>query len=225
MKKEERKKARQLRREGWAIQKISVELGVAKSSVSVWVRDIPQPEKFTKEYRAEQKRIREEALAKIRQEYAEARRGRKVLSGDVGRWLLPTPAGYKGTTLINGYYVYEHRYLMEQKLGRLLRPGEVVHHLDGDRLNNNPENLEATTNSQHTAAHNKARGQSRVLLCCPECRVEFDRRRGQTHLIGKGTSLTFCSRSCSSKFYGKGKKATVRMVKANVVKEYKQYKE
>ena len=38
-------------------------------------------------------------------------------------------------------YVLEHRLTMEEKLGRYLRPGEVVHHRDKNKLNNNPANL------------------------------------------------------------------------------------
>lgn len=36
---------------------------------------------------------------------------------------------------------YVHRIVAEQKLGRSLAPGEVVHHLDGNILNNDPDNL------------------------------------------------------------------------------------
>lgn len=35
----------------------------------------------------------------------------------------------------------EHRFVMEQKLGRYLKPSEIVHHLDGVKTNNHPSNL------------------------------------------------------------------------------------
>lgn len=39
-------------------------------------------------------------------------------------------------------YIREHRFVMSQHLGRPLTAQEVVHHIDGDKLNNAIENLE-----------------------------------------------------------------------------------
>jgi hypothetical protein len=36
---------------------------------------------------------------------------------------------------------FVHRWVMEKKLGRKLRLGEVVHHINGDKLDNDPVNL------------------------------------------------------------------------------------
>lgn len=40
-----REKARELRLQGWTYDRIQVELGCSKSSISLWVRDLPKPER------------------------------------------------------------------------------------------------------------------------------------------------------------------------------------
>lgn len=51
---------------------------------------------------------------------------------------------------------HEHRVVAEQKIGRALLPGEVVHHIDGDHLNNHPDNLEIiASQAAHAALHGR----------------------------------------------------------------------
>lgn len=54
----------------------------------------------------------------------------------------------------NGRQVPFHRIVMAEKLGRPLSHLEVVHHIDGNKQNNSPENLELLNNqSEHMILH------------------------------------------------------------------------
>lgn len=62
-------------------------------------------------------------------------------------------AGYRIIS-VNGHRYLEHRYLMQQAIGRPLTRSEQVHHKDGNRLNNALENLELCESRQsHNARH------------------------------------------------------------------------
>ena len=52
-----------------------------------------------------------------------------------------------------GLRVFEHRLVMALHLGRPLETGEVVHHKDGNKLNNDINNLELTTPGKHIVDH------------------------------------------------------------------------
>lgn len=46
-------------------------------------------------------------------------------------------------------YVYEHRILAEQMIGRRLLKDEIVHHKNGIRWDNSLENLQVMTKFEH----------------------------------------------------------------------------
>jgi hypothetical protein len=50
-------------------------------------------------------------------------------------------------------YVSLHRLIAEARLGRFLNDDEIVHHADGNPLNNHWDNLEVMTQSDHAKEH------------------------------------------------------------------------
>ena len=60
----------------------------------------------------------------------------------------------EGKTYTKFYGRHEHTVVAEQLLGRPLRPGEVVHHIDGDKRNNRLENLRVfSSQAEHAKFH------------------------------------------------------------------------
>jgi hypothetical protein len=60
-------------------------------------------------------------------------------------------ANFKSESPFSIAYVAEHRLVVAQSIGRDLKTGEHVHHIDADKLNNNIENLLLVDAREHNA--------------------------------------------------------------------------
>ena len=221
-KESERLAARSLREAGKSVTEIAKILGVAKSSAYAWTKDIPTPEKFTLQYRAAQRSVLDAALQQARKENRGRARKDRVISGD-GYWMIPVPEGYAGRTYIKGLYVFEHRYLMEQHIGRTLDRVEVVHHKNGDKLDNRLANLELISKVKHDEAHVNSRMHWRVQFKCPTCGAVRSKERKQPYLgQRRPRRLIFCSVPCARRFRGLrlSKAAEKQRRKGNVLRAY-----
>ena len=80
------------------------------------------------------------------------RRVRKRSSGYIMAWQPDRPESEP-----YGGWAFEHRLVMEKKLGRRLTDNESVHHLNRDKTDNRPENLVVMSRSAHSKLTNEYR--------------------------------------------------------------------
>ena len=102
--------------------------------------------------------------------------GRSIDANGYIRILMPHHPGADS----NGR-VKEHRWVMEQMLGRYLRSDEHVHHRDGDPRNNAMENLALTNCAAHVRLHNPPERMRTIQQILLEQRLNRTHCRNGSH--------------------------------------------
>lgn len=103
---------------------------------------------------------------------------------------------------IKGKSVLEHRYVMEQHIGRALSSDEIIHHINGNRADNRIENLLITSLKDHPKFHPRET-RTRCLVCevcgsiypLQESQYKYRKKKGQEHFL--------CSKKCAGILNGK----------------------
>jgi len=106
---------------------------------------------------------------------------------------------YRKVKTPDGRNVLEHRWVMEQHLGRRLESWEQVHHLNHDTLDNRVENLEVVSSAEHGKRHTR----HPVTKTCEVCGAEYTphktkRARQKTCGDACRTTLIWRTRRASS---------------------------
>lgn len=149
----------ELYQQGKSLTDVSEETGVAKSTLRRHLKDRGCL------------RSRTEGIRLVRHKLGSGMRGKNRVFSDAhkaaiseGRSKWADKCALGTSVKPNGYVEYtrgEHKgrsvhvVTMEQRIGRRLKPDEVVHHIDGDRSNNNPNNLALMTRSAHARLHRR----------------------------------------------------------------------
>lgn len=140
--------------------------------------------------------------------------------------LVVAPDDYPGVRY-REKYCYEHYLVYWQEYGVLPNKDEIIHHIDGDKHNNVPQNLQLMKRKEHIVLHNTARLTSLVILKCVGCQKIFIRERNKTFL-SKGGTYTCCCRRCigiATSLKTSNPLEFNKRIAENVIKEFKDNKD
>jgi hypothetical protein len=148
----------------------------------------------------------------MQEEYNMGKRG-KTGEHNIGRKRHKSNSWKGGKTITHGYvyvyhpnhpnstingYVLESKYFMSKTIGRAIKNNEIIHHIDGNIKNNNLENLQLMSRSEHAMWHGKRHNNLKTFqfwptrgeVICDGCGIKFYPKRPPR------CKQVFCSKQC-----------------------------
>ena len=108
---------------------------------------------------------------------------------------------------IDGEYKHEHVYFYEQKNKLCMLPWGHVHHIDFNKENNMPWNLQGMTVSNHMKLHNPKKDRSNTICSICNSNETYIDKRGYEHWYDDKKGGNLCKK-CWSKIYIRPKPLT-----------------
>jgi len=131
------------------VKEIAKELGTTPAAIYTWAMQFPKSVKRLRKKRA----YRESRLGDKNPAYGKPSPQRMDRCEDgKGYYLVRKPDWFTGRP--GSKHIYEHQavYCKDRGLTEL-PPKHVIHHLDGDKMNNDPNNLIMLSNVDHLRLH------------------------------------------------------------------------
>lgn len=126
----------------------------------------------------------------------------KVLSGKTQILIINEKVIQFHKDCVTGYWVNNtynlrlHREKLRLELGltKEQMEGLDVHHIDGNKDNNNISNLQLINKIQHTTMHAKEQLHTKIVKICEWCGEEYESSSNVAH------KQRFCSNKCKAKY-------------------------
>lgn len=140
----------------------------------------------------EPKRKEKEKRVKEKKEKKKVEQLNKYVRMKNGPYILVIPPEDYPGKRYRDKYAYEHHVVYWVNTGIIPKENEIIHHINGDKIDNRIDNLELLTNCEHSKHHGSLKKKKLIEVICYYCGKQFMR---ESRNIKKDQTRFFCCRS------------------------------